>query len=231
MALNLVSKEGCECVSADFYVHNSALDCCFSWFLLLWLHFVHLWKLGGSSEDPLMKVMCQPQRINGKSYAFFPLSDLPYFWVVRIRKEHVGMREEALFSFLKNPVPVRLLNSICCSLLVCKRKCLPVMSCWAAFRFFWMSPFLENTGILLCGSWKQLFSWLWIVVFISVCCRFPAARNLSSRLQLPNCAVTHLFADSHQNSPAPHLTPKRKGFRMWDNKLKLQMSWKFSLFI
>lgn len=73
-------------------------------------------------------------------------------------------------------------------------KCLPVMSRWATFTFFLHAPsffflFFKNTGNLLCDSWKQLFSWLHIVFFISNCSRPPAAPKVaqhtaSPRLQL-----------------------------------------------
>lgn len=53
-----------------------------------------------------------------------------------------------------------------------REKCFPQV----AFVFY-PCHFSEKKprGNLLCGPWKQLFSWLWIVVFISDCYRSPAA--------------------------------------------------------
>lgn len=67
----------------------------------------------------------------------------------------------------------------------------------SCFRIFPTCPFSKNTGNLVCESWKQSFSWPWNVVFISNCCRPPTVWNLPNRLQLPDCTVTHGFADSH----------------------------------
>lgn len=153
MASNLVSKDVnmplcvyqrasvCMCVPAGFCVHKPAVGRCFPWFLL-WFNSVYLGKLSGSSKEPLMKVMHQLQRINEKSYAFFPLSDSPHFRFQKIRKEHLGMKDEALCShtktlFSRKAAKQHMLFSI--SLQKKRFACNVTLNCFLIF--FPMSPF------------------------------------------------------------------------------------------
>lgn len=121
----------------------------------------------------------------------FILNDLAFFMFAKVIQGHVRMKDE--WSCISNS-HCKCITSKGQSHRAKKNVFLELLLYFIHVTF----QKKKNTGNLLCGPWKQLFSWLWIVVFISDCYRSPAAWNLRSRLQIPDCTVTYGFGDSHR---------------------------------